>query len=257
MNAQICANGARVGGQEAHTLSAKHCYGSRGMFATGRVAAQPRRLQSLQVQNAISRQKKEEIVADLVEKLDSSAVVLGYHHKGINVKTMTELRRALPQEAKVVVAKNTLMRLAVEKTQGWDDFKPTLEYDNAWIFVPEDVIASTVKAFLEMEKKLDEKMPPEKRKKHEALPLTGAMMNGSAGLLTWKDLDKLKKAPTKLELIATIARLIKQVPTRVAVSIKQVPTKMAYAVKALADGDDNKEAKIGDIFPKAEAEATA
>lgn len=41
-----------------------------------------------------------------------------------------------------------------------------------------------------------------------------------------------------------------QIPTKVAVSIKQVPTKLAYGVKALADGDENKEAAVSDIFPK-------
>ena len=44
-------------------------------------------------------------------------------------------------------------------------------------------------------------------------------------------------------------------PTKVAVSIKQVPTKVALGVKALADGDDNKEALVSDIFPKPAAEA--
>jgi large subunit ribosomal protein L10 len=43
-----------------------------------------------------------------------------------------------------------------------------------------------------------------------------------------------------------------QVPTKVARGINQVPTKLAYGVKALADGDDNKEAVVGDVFPKAE-----
>ena len=42
-----------------------------------------------------------------------------------------------------------------------------------------------------------------------------------------------------------------QVPTKVAVAIKQVPTKLAYGIKALADGDDNKELIVGDLFPKA------
>lgn len=42
-----------------------------------------------------------------------------------------------------------------------------------------------------------------------------------------------------------------QVPTKVAVAIKQVPTKVAYGIKALADGDDNKELIVGDLFPKA------
>lgn len=45
-----------------------------------------------------------------------------------------------------------------------------------------------------------------------------------------------------------------QVPTKVAISINQVPTKLAYGVKALADGDDNKDLIVGDIFPKAEGD---
>ena len=44
-----------------------------------------------------------------------------------------------------------------------------------------------------------------------------------------------------------------QVPTKVARGINQVPTKLAYGVKALADGDDNKEQMVSDVFPKPEA----
>lgn len=116
---------------------------------------------------------------------------------------------------------------------------------------------------------------------------------------------RLEKMPTKIELIATIARLLNQVytlpglyvlsalhcvvttvvscksvavqgccqqclecvcsrymcmlqvPTKIAVSIKQVPTKVVYGVKALADGDDNKDAIVSDIFPKPAAEQQA
>lgn len=118
---------------------------------------------------------------------------------------------------------------------------------------------------------------------------------------------RLEKMPTKIELIATIARLLNQVytlpalhalsalhsidttmvsckscclcwrvccqqslectfsgiccmlqvPTKIAVSIKQVPTKVVYGVKALADGDDNKDAIVSDIFPKPATEQQA
>ena len=48
-----------------------------------------------------------------------------------------------------------------------------------------------------------------------------------------------------------------QVPTKIAVSIKQIPAKVAFGVKALADGDDNKNAIISDIFPKPATEQQA
>ncbi len=75
--------------------------------------------------------------------------------------------------------------------------------------------------------------------------ISGACMDGK--FMTPAEFRKLEKMPTKQELIATIARLIKQVPTKVAVSVKQVPTKLAYGVKALADADENKEALLGDV----------
>ncbi len=42
-----------------------------------------------------------------------------------------------------------------------------------------------------------------------------------------------------------------QVPTKVAVSIRAVPTKLARSINELAKGDDNKDLKVGDVFPKA------
>ena len=48
-----------------------------------------------------------------------------------------------------------------------------------------------------------------------------------------------------------------QVPTKIAVSIKQVPAKVAFGVKALADGDDNKDAIVSDIFPRPATEQQA
>lgn len=46
-----------------------------------------------------------------------------------------------------------------------------------------------------------------------------------------------------------------QVPTKLAISIKLVPTKLAVAVKKLSEGDENKELKVGDVFPKPDAPA--
>ena len=48
-----------------------------------------------------------------------------------------------------------------------------------------------------------------------------------------------------------------QVPTKLAIGIKLVPTKLAVVTAKLADGDENKDLLIGDVFPKAEAEPVA
>lgn len=49
-----------------------------------------------------------------------------------------------------------------------------------------------------------------------------------------------EKLPTKKELIATIAGMVKQPPTRIAASIKQVPTKLAMAIKLVSELDEDK-----------------
>lgn len=56
---------------------------------------------SMQVTNAITRQKKEEIVADLKEKLNNSVIVFGLRYKGLDVSCRGQShsrRRALGQQ---------------------------------------------------------------------------------------------------------------------------------------------------------------
>lgn len=39
------------------------------------------------------------------------------------VKEMQDFRLALPADAKIVVCKNTLMKIAADKVEGWSDLK--------------------------------------------------------------------------------------------------------------------------------------
>ena len=66
--------------------------------------------------------------------------------------------------------------------------------------------------------------------------------------LTLDDIKVLEKLPSKLELIAKIASMINQVPTRLAVGIRQVPTKLAIGVSKVSEGDAE---------PAAQAEANS
>ncbi|PRW56141.1 50S ribosomal L10 [Chlorella sorokiniana] len=230
------------------SMSAKAAVSQRAAFLPAQRAVQQRR-GSLQIQNAISRQRKEETVQQLEGLLQSSAVVVGLRYQGLTVKQLQEFRRSLPKESKVLVCKNTLMRVAVDKVEGWENLKPATKGDNAWLFVNEEVIADSMKAYVAFEKKLVDALPKEERATARPIDISGGVMDGK--LMDYLEVKKLEKLPTKLELIATIARLINQVPTKVARGINQVPTKLAYGVKALADGDDNKELKVSDVFPKA------
>lgn len=184
--------------------------------------------------------------------LEESSVVVGLRYQGLSVKQMQEFRKTLPKEgATLVVCKNTLLKLAADKVEGWGDLKPAAKGDNAWLFVQEENISEGIKAYLNFQKDLKDALPQEERDEAAILEMSGGVMAGSA--LTPADLKRLEKLPTKTELMATLARLLNQLPTKVAVSVKQVPTKVALGVKALADADENKEAIVGDVCkPSAE-----
>lgn len=204
---------------------------------------------SLQVRSALSRPQKEATVAKLVEGLENSACVFGVRYKGVSVKEFQAFRRSLPEPSKIIVAKNTLMEVAAKQVDGWSALEAAYQDENAWVFCHEDVLGDTVKAYMQFEKKLKEKLPKDQRAAAKPTDISGGVLDGKA--VDYASVLRLEKLPTKLELIATIARLIKQVPTKVAVSIKQVPTKLAVGVKQLSEGDDDTSKVVGDIFPKA------
>lgn len=111
-------------------------------------------------------------------------------------------------------------------------------------------MADSIKAYISFQDKLKEGVPKEERENYKILNVSGGCMSGKS--LSPAEVKRLEKLPTKQQLIGTIARLIKQVPTKVAVSVKQVPTKVALGIKALADADDDKSKVVGDVLPKAE-----
>lgn len=190
-------------------------------------------------------------MSKLVPMLEESSVVVGLRYQGLTVKQMQQFRRSLPVEgATLMVCKNTLMKCAADQVEGWENLKPAAKGDNVWLFIQEEQIAESIKAYLKFLKETKDELPKEEREDMHALRMSGGVMSGD--LLTDADIKRLESMPTKTELMATIARLLNQLPTKVAVGVKQVPTKLAYGVKALADADDNKDAVVGDVLPKAE-----
>jgi large subunit ribosomal protein L10 len=189
-------------------------------------------------------------VAKLIDAFDTSAVAFGVRFKGVAVKDVESLRRALPESAKMIIAKNTLVKLAAEKAAGeWEAINPAAALDNAWIFADEDALAPSVKAYLAFRDKLQERLPKEERATTKLTDVSGGVLEGR--FMTAADVAALKNMPTKAELMQKVAVLIKRVPTKLALAVKAVPRKVAYGVKALADGDDDTTKTVGDVFPKA------
>ncbi|KAK9812575.1 hypothetical protein WJX73_010072 [Symbiochloris irregularis] len=216
---------------------------------SSRLAPSHRHL-SLQVTDAITRKRKEETIKALTTQLEKSIVMFGVRYKNVPARTMTDFRRALPEDAKMIVAKNSLLLRAAEAVEGWSDIKPACKLENAWVFSGEDGVAATVKAYIEFEKQLLDKIPKKDRATAKPTDISGGILQG-----VYVDLEavrKLKDMPTRSELMQKLGRLIRKVPTKLAIGIKLVPTKLAIGVKKLSEGEDQ-DAKVGDVFPKAEA----
>lgn len=52
-----------------------------------------------------------------------AAEINGVTLVNLQVKEMQDFRLALPADAKIVVCKNTLMKIAADKVEGWSDLK--------------------------------------------------------------------------------------------------------------------------------------
>jgi len=164
-------------------------------------------------------EKKKAIIDQVNQSLRSSFLVFGFSTKGYTHAQLSKLRRAVPAGVKIQVVKNTLFRNASRGT-GFEVLDPLTTDSKAWVFVPEDSFQQTVKSVAAFLKET---------KKQETNPILGGALPNS--LLTETQVLALSDMPSKKELIATVARLIKLVPTRVATVVKATPKKLAVAIR--------------------------
>jgi large subunit ribosomal protein L10 len=168
-------------------------------------------------------ESKKELVAELKETLNEAQLAVIINYKGLTVAEMTDLRRRLlPKGAVCKVAKNTLMRIAVEGDQTWEPMTEFLSDSTAFLLIKDDV-GGALKAYQDFQKAT---------KKTE---VRGGVMEGRA--LSEADVKAIADLPSKEQLIAQIAGAINGVATKLAVGINQVPSSLARAIQAIADKD--------------------
>ncbi|OGF97844.1 MAG: 50S ribosomal protein L10 [Candidatus Glassbacteria bacterium RBG_16_58_8] len=92
---------------------------------------------------SINRNKKEEIVRELHEKIARTDAILLTDHTGLKVKHITLLRRKL-RDASVEyrILKNTLARLAIRDT-GKEELETYLDGPTSMMFLDRDVVRGT------------------------------------------------------------------------------------------------------------------
>ena len=144
------------------------------------------------MRKAKPNQKKEDIVKDLNGKFAKAKAFFLTDYKGISHKDLEILRRKLKEvEAEFVVAKNTLIKIALDQTsnQTWAQLKDHLKESTATMFAYGDEIAA-VKTLADFAKNL-------------TLPKIKAGLF-SGNIASENDFQRLATLPSRDILLATL-----------------------------------------------------
>lgn len=157
---------------------------------------------------ALSRKKKEAIVADMAERLGGMSGLVVTEYRGLDVAQMSEIRNKLREhDATYHVIKLSLAKLAFEQA-GLDPLPEDLLAGPVALAVLGEDVSRPSKALLEFEKEFDE------------LEVKGGMLEGSA--LDAAGVEMMSKLPTREELLGQIVGTI-AAPSRQLVTVLAAP----------------------------------
>lgn len=167
----------------------------------------------------MDRAQKQELVAALHEVFDNAGVLVVAHYSGLSVAQMTELRRRMKQAGgRVRVAKNRLVRLALEGTEVAHirDFMqgPTL------IAYSDDPVVAP-------------KVAVEFARGHQKLVVLGGAMGPTA--LDADSVKSLAALPSLDELRARLVGMIQTPGTRIAQVLQAPGGQVARVINAYAE----------------------
>lgn len=149
---------------------------------------------------AISRDKKNQMVAEATALLESAKTTVFAHYQGLSVSDIQELRKnARESGVTIKVAKNRLMRVALESIETYKDTdKSTLVGQLLYAVSSEDEVApaQVLNSFA---------------KTNPALQIAGGF-SGEGNLMTADEVKALAGLPSKNQLIAeVVAQLLSPV----------------------------------------------
>lgn len=184
-------------------------------------------------------------VDQISEYLDNSCMIFSVPQNAIQMKELENLRTKMPETTTVACCKNTLLSRACEGKSWESGVGELLTQSNIWFFVGEDGIRETVDGFGDWVKEIGKK---------DSHPIKGGVTEGVT--LDLNGVVAMSKLPTKVELIAQIARAINNAgaqglvtkianiqggPKSIAVRLKKASgQKLATAISlALTDPEKN------------------
>lgn len=141
---------------------------------------------------AISKAKKDTLVADLTALLNDAKLTAYARYQGLTVAELQELRKAAREAGvKIKVVKNRLVRVAMQEIGVYKDTDTT------------GLTGQLVYAISDSDEVAPAKVLAEFAKTHPALELVGGF-NDSGRTLAEAEINTLAKMPSKNELIAQV-----------------------------------------------------
>lgn len=189
----------------------------------------------------MARPDKVAAVADVKERMTSSAATLLTNYRGLSVAELAELRAELRKaNASYRVAKNTLTRIAA-RDAGFEGLDELLDGPTALVFCEDDPVgpAKALKAF---------------SKDHPSLEFKGGYLEG--GVLDADEALRLADLASREELLTQLAGLMYGALANTARLLNALPEKQARLLQALVDAGGAPGAPA-DEEPQAEAAAEA
>lgn len=172
----------------------------------------------------MNRDQKTDVVSELNETFSKAKFAVVADYRGLKVTELEKLRKNLREnDAQIRVAKNTLLRLAVQGTacEGLgDSFTGTTAV--AVGFTDPVGPAKALAAFA---------------KEFNAFSIRSAVLEGS--MLSAEDVAALSKLPSREELLAKLLGTMAAVPTGFVRVLSAVPQKLLYALAAVKEQKEN------------------
>jgi len=189
---------------------------------------------------AITKQKKEEILKELIDKFAGAKSVAFGQYSGMSVHELTEMRNKMREHGvEFKVAKKTLFKLAA-KEQGLE--------------LPDEILEGTVGAAFSNEDMVSgPKILKETTKKVQVVKLLGGIMEGK--VLSISEMGELASLPNREALLAKFVGLLRAPLTQFYGGISGPTASFARTLTAYAETLDTPKANAEGASTKEEAPA--
>jgi large subunit ribosomal protein L10 len=182
--------------------------------------------------------EKATAVAEIKDQFTNSSAAVITEYRGLSVKQLTDLRRALGNETTYSVVKNTLTKRAAA---------------DAGVTIDEQLLVGpTAIAFISGDPVVAAKGLRDFAKANPLLVIKGGILDGKA--LSAAEVTRIADLESRDVLLAKVAGILKALPTRAAGLFQAPLSQMARLAKALEE-KKSAEAPVADAAPAADAAA--